>query len=351
MTQRVHRLDVDDVAAPRRAFLRASAGALALAVFGARPRAALAAVAPVDIAAALDACRVRRGPCKGAYALLPRAGVVWYFASLALRLAWDVDPALRGNTRAYLDLHLDRLRADYTIADVDDPSRDAGWREPDSHDAYAGTLLSLACEYAQRFGDMAWFARRAALLKDVAYANLAVPQKPGGLVGAFQRPGTPGYLMNNCEDWHGLQRLAQLLRQRGDGDAGYFALVADGVRAGIDGLFDPLARRWRAADVPLGGGFYPALACQVYPQAFGLPVDAARCDAGYAVLNAEAPGWENCDRDPYPWLALGAVAALRGDRIRASAQAACCDALASGDPARLTVNELGWLRLLRRTLG
>lgn len=333
----------------RRMFLRSGAGALAL--FGARAWPAMATTAPLDIAAALEACRVRRGPCKGAYTRLPGGGVVWYFASLALRLAWDVDPALRWNTRAYLDLYLDRLRPDHTIADIEDPLHDAGWREPDSHDAYAGTLLSLACDYAQRFGDMGWFGKRAALLKDVAYANLAVPQKAGGLVGAFQWPGAPGYLMNNCEDWHGLQRLAQLLRLRGDGDADYFALVADGARAGVDSLFDPLAQRWRAADVPLAAGFYPSLVCQVYAQAFGVPVAASRLDAGYLVLNAEAPGWENCDRDYYPWLALGAVAALRGDRPRATTQAACCDGLYAVNPARVTVNELGWLRLLRRTLG
>lgn len=348
MTQRTHGED-GGIDARRRGFLRT--GASALAVVGTRAWPAKAATRSIDIAAALDACRIRRGPCKGAYALLPGGGVVWYFASLALRLAWDVDPALRWNTRAYLDLHLDRLRPDLTIADVDDPLRDAGWREPDSHDAYAATLLSLACDYAQRFNDMGWFGKRAALLKDLAYANLAVPQKPGGLVGAFQWPGAPGYLMNNCEDWHGLQRLAQLLRVRGDGDAGYFALVAEGARGGIDSLFDPLAQRWRAADVPLAYGFYPSAVCQVYAQAFGVPVSASRHDAGYAVLNAEAPGWDACDRDYFPWLALGAVAALRGDRARATAQAACCDGLYASDRARVTINELGWLRLLRRTLG
>jgi hypothetical protein len=335
--------------AKRRALLRT--GALAAAALGTRAWPARATTDAIDISAAIEACRVRRGPCKGAYALLPGGGVVWYFANLALRLAWDVDPALRTGIRVYLDLYLDRLRADFTLADVDDPAQDAGWREPDSHDAYAGTLLSLACDYAQRFGDMAWFARRQSLLKDLAYANLAVPQKTGGLVGAFQWPGAVGYLMNNCEDWHGLQRFAQLLRTRGDGDAGYFGLVADGVRDGIDSLFDPGAQRWRAADVPIADGFYPASVCQVYPQAFGLPLAASRFAAGYDALNAGAPGWEQCTYDFFPWLALGAVAALRGDRARAGAQARTCDTLFVADRARVTINELGWLRAARRTLG
>jgi len=336
----------------RRTFLR-SVGAGAIAFAGARclPARAATATTTIDIAAALEACRLQRGPCKGAYALLPGGGVAWYFASLALRLAWDVDATLRTNIRVYLDLYLDRLRPDFTIADVDDPAHDGGWREPDSHDAYAGTMLSLACDYAQRFGDMAWFARRQALLKDLAYANLAVPQKTGGLIGAFQWPGAVGYLMNNCEDWHGLMRFAQVLRARNDGDAGYFGLVADGARDGIDGLFDPLAQRWRAADVPLAGGFYPNSVCQVYPQAFGLPLATSRLAAGYAALNADAPGWERCTYDFFPWLALGAVAALRGDRTRAQVQAQACDALFATDRARVSINELGWLRALRRTLG
>jgi hypothetical protein len=333
----------------RRALLRG--GVAVAAVLGARAWPARAGGGAIDVATALEACRLRRGPCKGAYALLPGGGVVWYFANLALRLAWDVDPALRTNIRVYLDLYLDRLRPDFTLADVDDPAQDAGWREPDSHDAYAGTLLSLACDYAQRFGDMAWFARRASLLKDVAYANLAVPQKAGGLVGAFQWPGAVGYLMNNCEDWHGLQRFAQVLRTLGDGDAAYFELVADGVRDGIDGLFDTVAQRWRAADVPIADGFYPGSVCQVYPQAFGLPLAASRFAAGYAALDAGAPAWEQCTYDFFPWLALGAVAALRNDRARADTQASTCDALFVADRARVTINELGWLRALRRTLG
>lgn len=339
----------DRVDTTRRAVLRA--GAAGTAMLGARAWPSLAATGAIDIAAALEGCRIRRGPCKGAYALLPGSGVAWYFANLALRLAWDVDPALRWNIRAYLDLHLERLRTDFTIVDVDDPAHDAGWREPDSHDAYAGTLLSLACGYTQRFGDMAWFARRVALLKDVAYANLAVPQKPGGLVGAFQWPGAVGYLMNNCEDWHGLQRLVQLLRQRGDGDAGYFALVAEGVRNGVDALFDSTTQRWRAADVPMADAFYPTRVCQVYPQAFGMPLAGARFAAGYTALDAGAPGWEQCTYDFFPWLALGAVAAQRGDVARATVQAHTCDVLFATDRARVTINELGWLRVLRRTLG
>ena len=339
----------DSTDTTRRTFLRA--GAMATALLTTRAWPVGADTGAIDVGAALDACRVRRGPCKGAYALLPGSGVVWYFSNLALRLASDVDPALRWNIRAYLDLYLDRLRADFTIADVDDPARDTGLREPDSHDAYAGTLLSLACDYTQRFGDTAWFTRRVALLKDLAYANLAVPQKPGGLVGAFQWPGAVGYLMNNCEGWHGLQRLAAVLRRRGDGDAGYFSLVADGVRDGIDGLFDVAAQRWRAADVPLADGFYPTRVCQVYPQAFGLPLAASRLTAGYAALNTGAPGWEQCTYDFFPWLALGAVAAQRGDATRAGVQARTCDALFATDRARVTINELGWLRALRRTLG
>ena len=43
--------------------------------------------------------------------------------------------------------------------------------------------------------------------------------------------------------------------------------------------------------------------------------------------------------------------AIALDPNYAAAQAACCDRLYASDRARVTVNELGWLRLLRRTLG
>jgi hypothetical protein len=41
----------------------------------------------------------------------------------------------------------------------------------------------------------------------------------------------------------------------------------------------------------------------------------------------------------------------RGGRTRADTQARTCDALYASDRARMTINELGWLRALRRTLG
>ncbi|MCA1713709.1 MAG: hypothetical protein LC715_00775 [Gammaproteobacteria bacterium] len=305
----------------------------------------------LDPGRALERCRLREGPCRGAYTVAPGGAVVWYFSNLALTLGLASSLTSAARVKTYLDRYLSRLEPDFTIRDVIDPEGVAHTVDPDSHDAYASTLLTLACGYAEWSGDWAWLRARQQLLKDIAYANLALAQKPSGLIACFQRPGSVGYLKDNCENWQGLDRLHRALQRLGDPDRGYFDLVAQGVLLGIDSLFDRDAASWRPADVPTIPGFYPDLVCQAYPEALGVPVAQAWKDAGYARLNLLAPGWENGAYDVFPWMMLGAVAAARGDAMRALTQLRMCDALYASEPARVTCNELGWYVESRRRLG
>jgi len=211
--------------------------------------------------------RIDAGPYTGAYRLDRSGAVNWYFATTALlRLPRLPLP----ETRAYLDAYLAHLDPNGGIADaLPMPTGIFAPIAPDSEDAYAGTLLSLAARYREESHDDVWWRESVGTLEAVAYSKLLVRIKPDGLVRASATDAT-GYLMDNVEDYAGLRAFAAALRATHGRDAEYVHEFVAPLGTAIDHLYDERAHAYRWSDSdPLGAMVpYPACAAQVYTQLF-----------------------------------------------------------------------------------
>jgi hypothetical protein len=219
--------------------------------------------------ALLSALHIDDGPYAGAYRVAPGGAVNWYFATTALlRLRRLPVP----QTRAYLEAYLSHLDPYEGIADVLPMSTGIyAPIAPDSEDAYAATLLSLAARYRIESHDDAWWRQRVGTLSSIAYAKLLTQFKADGLIRASRTDAT-GYLMDNVEDYTGLRMFADALRATQGTDAHYIASFVGPLGTAIHRLYDPTVQafRWSDSD-PLGPlEPYPACAAQLFPQLFGV---------------------------------------------------------------------------------
>lgn len=327
-----------------------------------------------DPVAALTPMRVTSGTYSGGYTVAPNGYLNVYFAALGLR---NFVAELPTQVKAFLDMVLDVLvkvsdgsRGSYTIYDVDGMTTTPYLRDPDSNDSYAAVVNSLAYEYARVNNDWAWYAGRAALLKNIAYYNLATatkttPSAPGfGMTRTFQAAAWGPYYdicltEDNTEAYAGLDALTKGLTHISDGDAAYYASVRDGVAAGMHnstyGTWDDTNRQWLVSDArdPLGTSFYPDAVTQIFAETWAVPsgntaTDRQRYDWGWAKLNALCPGWFKGPYNEFPWLQLGYVAALRGASDAAQSQMAL--ARVSYDSSKRAIHECGWYRAIERVL-
>jgi hypothetical protein len=350
------------------------------AVFVAGPKGDSGVVPPVttsdyfDPAAAVAAMRVTSGTYSGGYLVAPNGYLNVYFAALGLRSFVTDQPA---QVQAFLDLVLDNLvkvndgsRGQYTIYDVDGMQTTPVLRDPDSNDSYAAVVNLLAYEYAKTNGSWAWYSGRAALLKNIAYYNIATARKttanaPGfGMARTFQTSAWGSYYNvclteDNAEVYAGLDALSKGLAQIGDTDSSYYAATRDGVAAGMHnatwGTWDDTNRQWLISDAraPLGTAFYPDAVTQIFAETYGVPsgnaaTDRQRYDWAWSKLNALAPGWYQHASNDFPWLQLGYVAALRGASDMAVGQLAL--ARNAFTAAKRSIHECGWYRGIERIL-
>lgn len=314
-----------------------------------------------DVLANLDALKITTGPFAGAYQVGAGSNWLnWYFANIGL-FAFIKDRP--NEVRTYMDLYIKNVNpANHTINDI----KFAGdLNSPiqcpaDSNDSYASTFLSLASEYMRVTGDVAWFRNNLPHLKAIAYANLAVPQKPDGLISVFRQDYTPpthptycasftpsniAYTEDNTENYRGLVDFANALNALGDADSGYYNQLAASIAAGIQGRSNGSALTVADSENTINPNFYPGTVTQVFPQLYEVPLSPdtqSRYDNGYAYLNAHAPTWST-QIDPgagYPWMLLGYVAAKRGDTARAQQQMA----LLRANSGKAIINELGFYK-------
>jgi hypothetical protein len=317
-----------------------------------------------DILANLDALKITTGPFAGAYQVgVGSNWLNWYFANIGL-FAFIKDRP--NEVRTYMDLYIRNVSpANYTINDV---KFGGDLNSPiqcpaDSNDSYASTFLSLASEYMRVTGDTEWFRRNLPALKSIAYANLAAPQKPNGLISVFRQdyappthptycasftPSSIAYTEDNTENYRGLVDFSNALKALGDADASYYNRVAASVAAGIQGRSDGSIFYVADAENTPNPNFYPGTVTQVFPQLYEVPLSAdavstqRRYDNGYAYLSAHAPTWST-QIDPsagYPWMLLGYVAAKRGDTARAQQQMA----LLRANSGKAIINEIGFYK-------
>jgi len=213
--------------------------------------------------------RIDAGPYAGAFRLAPTGAVNWYFATTSLlRLRRLPLP----ETRAYLDAYLAHVDPLGGIADVlPMPTGIYAPIAPDSEDAYAATILSLAARYRLESHDGVWWRASVPTLSTIAYAKLLTQFKPNGLIRASKTDAT-GYLMDNVEDYAGLRAFASALTVTHAADARYVSAFVVPLGKAIQGLYDESARAFRWSDSDALGPLvpYPACAAQLYPQLYSV---------------------------------------------------------------------------------
>ena len=298
----------------------------------------------------MEDLKISSGRLAGAYRMRPAGGVNWYFSHKALSFLVDEDPE---GVLAYLNLYTAEARPEVGYAqdwaeDLTTP------RFPDSHDAYAGTLLSLAARYVTTSGDLLWLHERWGRLAAIAEANILSQFKSNGLVRTYQRPhaNNIGYLMDQCECYAGLRDLGRALEIAGERSSSIYTDAAAGLGEAINTVFyDARSRAWRWCDdgTAIRQRWYPDLVCQVFPHLYGVVSskrerDLTRYADGYAFLCSGAREWWCRPYDDFPWLVIAYYVASRlGDTERAHQMVATAGTL---PPDRFTVMDLAYAHAL-----
>ena len=339
----------------RKLFLKLLAACTVAVITAAQISASAQAAPGIDVSAAIKSLQITSGPYANGYLVAPNGMLNWYFTNLGLLpvVQYFSPDDLDRYVRTYLDLYLKNLTVNSTISDIGfTPGSNTVVMIPsDSDDSYASTFLSLAVRYTRASQNWAWWDANEAALKNMAYRNLAVMQKPtDGLVSTFQPPRNQanglGYLMDNAEDYRGLRDFASLLRDRGETtDANYYDLVATGIAQGIGTrLYDTAHAGFMTSDgdAQATEAFYAGTTCQSFPEAFGINELSAYYSKSWIYLNQYSPNWQNGQYDAFPWAVLGYVAAQRGLTAQAHEQLQAIDKLFFYNRALVTLNELGF---------
>lgn len=266
----------------------------------------------------------------GAIAQTPdKTLVVPYFGSLAAKTLAELDPE---RARMYITWYLnniespDRWGLEGTIYDYRVMN---GLLKPtmnyDSADSYAATFLSAVCSYYEKTQDRDFIVSNLESINKVARVITTLQDKDG-LVFAKPRSSTK-YLMDNAENYKGLNDWASVLDALGDADmASQYRTAAQKIQSAIlNILYDPargfawsyskLGRRF-----PVKGRWYPDGVSQIYlifndvvsPED---PVAVAIWDD----FNAQFPGWEvGVKKDQFPWGTIALAAYKMNDTGRAS---------------------------------
>jgi hypothetical protein len=290
--------------------------------------------------------KVLDGPLAGAFRVRAGGGINWYFSHRAMWFVVDYDP---GTVVRYLDLYLNEilLGSGYALDRGDDLLTT---EFPDSHDAYAGAVLSLAARYATATGDLDWLRDRGPKLATIADANILSQAKLNGLIRVYQTPhmNGMGYLMDQCECYAGLRDFGRALEVANHRSASVYADAAVRLGGAINAiLYDPQNKAWRWSDdgTTIQQRWYPDLAAQVFPHLYGVVTsererDLTRYADGYSFLCSGAPEWWDRLYDPFPWLVIAYYVASRlGDTERARRMLATA---ASLPPDRFTVMDLAY---------
>lgn len=315
---------------------------------------------------ALLSLRITSGTYTGAFRVAAAGMINWYFNNLALiQFVRDIPEYVR----QYLELYLSKVATgDATngyryILDIDsDLSTPVN---PDSHDSYAATFLSLVKGYVEATGNIAWFTSRVNQITDIAYYNLALAQKASGLVNTFQTSAWGSYssvaqLMDNAEAWRGLDDFIFTLNYTGQtSNVAYYTTIRDGVLNGIfnstTGLRDATNNRFFVNDTrPTATGvFYPDAICQIWPELKRLPEQVAGAFAGArSYFESVAPNWHhnNYDLSGFVWPHIAALYAMRGEVENPSEQLRQVNAIWSSTPNMVRVDRLGFIHLTKQFL-
>ena len=317
--------------------------------------------AGIDVLRAIEQLRVKSGNYTGMYLLAPAGYGNWYFANLGLMgaIPYMTPAELTTKVKPYLNLYISKLRADYTIDDVEFPGgidfpQNVVTRVSDSDDSYGATIASLALAYVNASGDNAWWLANSAVMEEIVIRNCVSQIKANNLTTTFtvtnvQKRWDIGYFMDNCEVYRGLRDIATLCRKTNVVKADYFDAAASRVSAGLRALWTGIGFRYADALLKLRypgtadpALLYPDGACQVFAQAFGVSELSDLYTPAYVYLNTNFPKWEAGTYDVFPFAVLSYVAALRGNLEKSQAHMTLMEQKFALDRGKMTLNELGW---------
>ncbi len=274
----------------------------------------------------LKSCQILKpgNPADGAITRYPDQGwVTPYFSNFAARAMLE-EPSCYHSVERYLDWYLRHLEENGTIFDYHyDENFHVKTAAPDSEDAYAGTLLSLAFNYHKKTGRDDWIRENLPDLKKVAQAIINLMDRDGL---TFASAGyRVKYLMDNCETYRGLADFAVLLEHIGEQEAPYYKLKAKAVASGIEKVllhriynyYHSSKTGWIKQVINLKN-FYPDAACQAFPVLYGLiEPGSGRSVRLYNIFNERHGNWVTIEPPDYPWMILGLYACLQGDYSKA----------------------------------
>jgi hypothetical protein len=196
----------------------------------------------------------------------------------------------------------------------------------DSADAYAATFLQLI----KALWDTDDAGAQSFIKKTVGEYDLNVVgniitglQQANGLV--FAEPDYQvQYLMDNAEDWAGLEAFAKLANEAwGDtGTQGWYHAHASSIQSGIQSvLYIPSTKLYypyAGSPAPDMSTFYPDAVAQLWPGLQGV-VTGTQASTSYSKFDAAWPDWTRMSfdtpSDPFPWGAVSYAAYLAGDSV------------------------------------
>lgn len=278
---------------------------------------------PLDV---VRSYRVNSGTYTGAYRRVSGGNINWYFSNLALtELCEEIG---QNNVRTYLNLYLSRRNTtNHTIQDVS--SNLTTLIDPDSHDSYAATLISLAWKYHQTYNDLTWLTNNKNALKDMAYSILVTQIKTNGLCRTFksgvaiagktEAQMSIGYLMDNVEVYQGLVDLAEILKVTNDADVAYYSSFIPTILNGINNLWDASKGAFKFSDIStVGNLFYPDITANMMLEVYNLPLPEflAKFKAINNFIEATKTGVYAVKNDPFPWGLVAKYYQTRGDEIK-----------------------------------
>ena len=194
----------------------------------------------------------------------------------------------------------------------------------DSADAYAATFLQLieALWNTNNAGAQSFIKNTIGEYDLNVVGNIITDlQQSNGLV--YVEPNYKvEYLIDNAEDWAGLEAFANLAYQAWDDTdtQSWYQAHASGIQSGIQNvLYIPSTKLYypyAGSSAPNMSTFYPDAVSQLWPGLQGA-VTGAQANTSYTKFDAAWPGWTSLSFDtksnPFPWCAISYAAFLAGD--------------------------------------
>ena len=262
----------------------------------------------------------------------------WYYLNIGYLGYVDLMP---GTVKGYIGYYLAHTNSDWSID-----------TNPDSDDAFASTLLSLASVYYRVTCDQAFFSTTVSgkgvtvlqALKNVANNNLVNAAFPNGMVHTFQSASQYpiAYDEDNSENYKGLQDFGNFLTVIGDSSASTYLNAASGIGSGMQQTYTSnvyngtvankhylnlpgFLNAWQqdagfTGPLPMGNPvtFYPDAISQIFPQAYRVPVPSSMYAGGWTFLRSfdfQSNSVDSAD----PWTIIGLAATYNGDNTTANA--------------------------------